>query len=433
MYTNKKILPKNEVVKRNATEPYTMQLDNEDYMLTGEVLKRNVESRTQKSRDWPLPKLRFISFKDGKLELRNTCNKISFLLTILIEKDKLNVSCSCGSQVEMLCLHEYEAFQRMAWYDRTIDFDDYKPGGLLEIGIKNKKYFTTKPSQRGLDISPKPILGAVYQLNNRIPKVEIHDLLKLSSNTLSKHPPSTEIALSYLIMNPHRNEFLPFLMPCIGKLNKAGTSVKCFYNFGSAKEKKYSSILNEKQRELNDICSNMWKIIQNLPGTIMRGENVKGITQKNKEALRLWHKALPLLSRQQFLYSYHFYGEKELKSSPTKRQAEEVRIVNDFPSLRFQLIDKEVFYQFKMYVNIKDVQMGNYDSELPFFIRHRSIFYMLANMRDAAVVEWMQRSSGLITVFKQHYQQFHTDILKPIQECYKVEMVRFLNKREKNE
>ena len=62
---------------RSAADFYIVPLENDDYTLTDEALKKCVDPRTLKAHGWFYPTLKFISFKEGKLELLNT-SKTSF-------------------------------------------------------------------------------------------------------------------------------------------------------------------------------------------------------------------------------------------------------------------------------------------------------------------------------------------------------------------
>jgi len=74
-----------------AADFYIVPLENDHYTLTDEALKRCVDPRTVKAHGWFYPTLKFISFKEGKLEFLNTSNKVSYKLYIGVEKDKLHV------------------------------------------------------------------------------------------------------------------------------------------------------------------------------------------------------------------------------------------------------------------------------------------------------------------------------------------------------
>ena len=83
---------------RISSQPYTVNLDNSNYILKKEVLVRNVEEKILRMKRWYSPKLKILSFLNGKLELKCTHQNSSENLTVLIEKDKLRISCSCNTE-----------------------------------------------------------------------------------------------------------------------------------------------------------------------------------------------------------------------------------------------------------------------------------------------------------------------------------------------
>ena len=149
---------------RSAADFYIVPLENDDYTLTDEALKKCVDPRTLKAHCWFYPTLKFVSFKGGKLELLNTSNKVSNKLYIVVEKDKLHIACSCAMQVEKLCQHAYKALDKLLVFGTTDYFEKYSPNGLAEVALAYKKYFQLEYVGNGLVIKPKEELGSVYNL-----------------------------------------------------------------------------------------------------------------------------------------------------------------------------------------------------------------------------------------------------------------------------
>ncbi|WP_315822712.1 hypothetical protein [Paraflavitalea speifideaquila] len=53
---------------RSSSEPYTIHLENEPYILSQDVLTRQVDERLQRKREWFYPKLKFLSMEDTTLK-----------------------------------------------------------------------------------------------------------------------------------------------------------------------------------------------------------------------------------------------------------------------------------------------------------------------------------------------------------------------------
>ena len=94
---------------RNSTQPYTIELSRGNCILTEFDLNGHIDIDTFKYKFWPEPKVKVLLQQGNKWELSNTNYGVRYLLTIVIEKSQLLVSCSCDRKVERLCHHVYYA------------------------------------------------------------------------------------------------------------------------------------------------------------------------------------------------------------------------------------------------------------------------------------------------------------------------------------
>ena len=412
-------------IKRRVSDPYAIHLDNEEYTLTEEILQVNVDSRTLKQRTWHFPDLKFISFNDGTLELQNTYNNISHKLTIVIEKSKLQVSCSCDTEAEMLCRHAYKAIERMIQFDRSNYFQQFRPKGLVKIATAHKKYFIIKPNAKGLDITPKEELVSIYQLDDIVQNNQFKGLLKLPGEIKLKKNTLKGMALSYIIMVSHKNRMLPFLLPCLGKLTKAENAVKVFMNFISGTQTEYDKYLGDEEKILNKCCFNMWKVVEKLPGLITPKEQTGDSKENIQMLFDIWQSIIPLLWDQRFVFTYYLHHKKELKGKPQRYKISEAHIAVKSPTLRFRLTDKGSFFQLEMKVFSNNMEITNYKLEPTFFISKGEILFFLSSLRDAAMAEWMRNIGNRMTIFKEHFTEFENRFLKPLRECYDVDLIEF--------
>lgn len=412
---------------RNASEYYTIFLENDDYILTDEVLKKNVDKRTLKTTGWYYPNLKFASFKDGKLELINSNNKVSFKLFILIEKDKLQVACSCAEQVEKLCVHVYRALDKLLFNDMTEYFKNYQPNGLAEIAIANKKHFEFEFDSSGLVAKPKSELGSVYHLKEKIKEDDLDRVMMLPALTSEKKVESKNVPLCYIVMVSRRNDFLPFLIPCLGKLNKAGTAIKGFHNFLSGIEKEYDALLTEEQRTLNQVCLDMWKNVEKLRDISILEDLHNENLHRLSILFGLWQKAIPLLQKQ-YVFKHPFFHTRYLKRKPTKSWIETIHIDQETPFIQFQLVEKGAFYQLEMEVLLNGKAFKKYEPITTFFIQHEQNIYMLPSLRDAGISELIKKSGERITVFKHHFPQFENNFLSQLRKYYPVKIISQTNK-----
>lgn len=408
---------------RSSADFYIVHLENDHYTLTDEPLKKCVDTRMLKAKGWFYPTLKFVSFKGGKLELLNTSNKISYKLYIVVEKDKLHIACSCATQVEKLCQHAYKALNKLLVFGTTDYFEKYSPNGLAEVALANKKYFDFEYGGNGLDIKPKEELGSIYNLQEKLSADELDAVIAMPAKPSPLNNKPKEVAICYILMVSSRNNFLPFLIPCLGKLNKSGTAIKGFNKFLSGIEKENDALLTDEQRALNRVCLDMWRQVETLGDIVIYKEMSDDNRHRLSILFELWQKAIPLLQKQ-YVFKHPYFFTRYLKGRPSKSYIEDIRICQEKPSIKFQLIDKGPFYQLEMKVLLNRKAIKNCEPITAFFIQQEENIYILSSQRDAAMSEWMRNQGERITIFKQHFNEFENTFLKLLHKYYSVEIVK---------
>lgn len=408
---------------RDASEPFTLYLKGEPYTLTEELLKEQTDATLQRTRRWHFPDLKFLSFEGNCLKLLNTNDSTSYELSIQIEADKLHVSCDCGSKAETLCIHAYWALERLAGYDYRKPFEKFRPKGLYEIATAHKKHFDTKTGPTGLDISPKEYLGSVYPFFVRMKEPNLSTILNLQGAPILAKDKEKDTTIAYILIIPPRDEYLTFLMPCAGSLNKSGTAIKSFHHFVHQTEKELDSLFTGDQKALNKICHEMLNQIENLSEESLTSD--EPLQKSSLQSLfHLWEEATPLLMQQEFVYLYNLYFKNELKSRPAKNRVWKINVRGEIPQFRFEIKKKDAFYQLQMKATVKGRQVKEVDLDTVFFIMEGHDMYKLSSLRDAGMARWITKFNNCISVFKEHYDEFDKDFLQPLQKYYPVEIMK---------
>ncbi|MCA6439659.1 MAG: hypothetical protein IM598_15825 [Chitinophagaceae bacterium] len=412
--------------------PCIIRFQNKDYQLSAEQLRKQIGKKIVADDNWYPATLKFVSFKGSKLQLVNSCNKLSYKLFLQILEGRLQATCSCGNGSAVICNHVYGALRTIIWELGERYFEKLQPDGAIPLAFAHKNYFDKKECKAGLDVSVRPELGSVFKLDQRLASVDLSLMLILpvsvSAPFISLSPKTYKDALDeaigYLLIIPFRNRFLPFVVPCAGKLIKSKTGIKTFYNFLSGAKKQYNHLLADGQKELNTACFELWKLTEKLSGYLLEDHEVKKITDNRLLVFDAWHKIIALLKQQSFVYSYFLYRTEELKKDrPAKGRTRQIQIASETPELRFVLTDCGAFYQLAMDVLVKGEPLTDYEADTTFFVSQGLTIYLLSSLRDAAIAQWMEHSGGILTVFKEHFSQFVQDILNPIRQCYAVKMV----------
>lgn len=410
------------VANRLASDVYTIHLDNEQCILTSDVLIANTANNVIKSKEMFYATLKFMSFTTGVLQLKATYGHQFFIISILPEKDRLKVSCTCGKQEEKLCIHVYRAFKRIFGIFKRASFTQFQPGGVIEIAWRHKHYFSIQePYHDGLYVRSKPGLGHVFKVDNNVQPVVIQEILTFPARVRPIPKVLTGHALTYVLIVSFKNALLPFLLPCMGILNKDGFGIKGMMKFLTGTQKEYDTFLTDEQRDLNKSCFNLWKHVEKLPGQI----NESLVRVEDKEGVwavyDIWQSMIPLLRKQRFLLRYHIYGQKELTKVPHKRRFREISISDLHPALRFRIIKMHDFYRLELKISVNGRDMKNYQKDHPFFITVTNVLFFWSCVRDAAIIEWMTHAKGRITIFKEHFHEFENTVINRLRQYYNVE------------
>ncbi|MBO9684168.1 MAG: hypothetical protein J7502_16125 [Flavisolibacter sp.] len=398
---------------RCADQPYIIQLDNDYYCLTQEVINQNAELKIIRRKDWRQIKQKFLSLENGVLKLAVTSpeNKEGFELTIKIGKDKLHVSCSCGQPVEKLCSHAYAALSHVSY--SHVDsgfFEKHRAGGPVELALKHRKHFRIRQTNYNTDVEQNEALGSIYKISAEDPPDSVINLLKLKGTPAPKIAVKEETALSYLLMCSSWRT-LPFLIPAEAVLNKAGNAPKGFVKYIQTAD---DPMLNGESAICKK-CFKLMELVKQLPGTIE--DAAEGNVSLLEEVFQLWKEVWPLVKRQPFVLKSEHWLWRLLKQKPRKSVTYPVNISNIVPQVQFELIDKGAYYRLQLNILINNAALTNYDF-CRLIIFHKDQAYLLGSLRDAAIIELWNKLGGFLTVFKEHFDDFEERALFELSDNY---------------
>ncbi|MBZ4190549.1 hypothetical protein [Niabella beijingensis] len=398
---------------RSAGEPYTIQLDNDDYCLTQEIINQNVDAKTRRRKDWQYVALQFLSLEKDTLclAIASLKEKEKFVLTIKIEKDRLHISCSCSQPVGQLCRHAYAALSKVAYsrFDSGF-FRKYQPGGPVALALKHKKHFRLQLNGYSPEVKQHPALGAIYRFSSTDMQDRLVNVLKLQGSAASTVPAKEETVLSYLLMYTHRHT-LPFLIPAETLLNHAGNAVKGFVRF----IQDIDDPIAAGQPAIFQKSTRLITLVKQLPGTINKAAEQDSTALE--DFFQLWKELLPLVTHQPFVFKTRHWMWQMLKQKPQKMYSYPVKINVHIPEVQFELIDKGAYYQLRMNILINGAKLLKYE------LYGALIFYkdrvcLSGSLRDAAIIEFMQKTAGFITIFKEHFEEFEEQVLHKLSDAY---------------
>lgn len=404
-------------------KPVHILFEGKDFRLSWQYLQQQVDTGIVRRRSWSDPDLQFVSFTGGQFVLKNSKDGRSYRLSLQVTGNELLVTCGCEEKGATLCEHGYNALRSIIFFLGEHYFQKLRPGGVMELALGHKTHFNKVESRSGLDVSPRPELKTVYKLDEKAGAIDLAAVMELPGTLPENNFLSAGEALSYVVILPNRHRFLPAVIPCMGKLNKNGTTIKSFDKFLSGLQKEYAAKLTHNQRELNKACFSLWKTVEPLPGSLMDEAERKSILDNYIAIRSAWQQLIPLLQKQPFVYSYPSYHLRDLKGKPRMGRIAPVQLSGEPPTLKFVLTEKAAFYTLELQIWIHNDLLEGYDAEVPFFILYGRTLYLLESFRDAVIAEWMYRSGGRITIFKEHFGEFEKDWLTLIWANYPLKMI----------
>lgn len=268
-------------------------------------------------------------------------------------------------------------------------------------------------------VEPDATLGSIYQIADKMTGLNFQEIFFLPHDDVPQETLRVT-DLTYIILYSSRDKYFPFLLPCLGVLNKGGTDIKGFYNFITSAPYEYDGLTNE-QKVLNLLCEQMWQEVK-----IENGSLIAADIEQTSSALtifNLWNKALSILPQQPFIYRYNFYCRLRLRDRPQKARLQRMLVSRQKPQLYFQLIDKGAFCQLEMKVAVQGKELKHFDTLSTFFICKDKMLYLLSSLKDVAITEWMRRCGNCITIFKEHFTEFETEYLTPLSNNYRLEII----------
>jgi hypothetical protein len=394
---------------------------NEGVELPREVLEQYAPTKFKKD-EWLFPQAAFISYNKGTLTLKLSTQEEKVYASFNITPQQLVVNCSCGmTRQDSLCLHTYRIIKRFTEYYADY-FQHFLPGEEVDLAFTHTKYFSAKWEYNDISVRNRNFQGKLFQSGIQLNSF-VNTITRLPAGNESKQTCSSGWVLCYMVVTSQHKRILPVIVPCQGILKKDGTEVKGFNKFLSGTEKEYRHLLTEDQVELNRICLELFKVAEPLSGTLL--DNDLDVVNLEKY-VSLWKQAYQLLRKEPFVFRNRIWARRYLKGKPEKRQSERITLPPFFPVLGFTLEENDLFYRFRLKVTepgsgklIRVLETG-----IAFFFTSSNEMYFLPSVRNAALAEWMYKLGPELTIFRENFRQFETEILDQLKPFFNIEMIR---------
>lgn len=404
---------------RLSSTPFTIHLDDEPYILTKTAIEDQLDTDIQRSKENFFPTIKLLSQSGTTLLLQLTDQKIVQQMTVMIEPDKIQVSCNCNSKVKTVCIHVYRALCKLLLSSSTDYFEQHSPAGIATIAKKHSKYFDRHVHAETVYYSAKKQGADIYRFSHSGLYWLNEDHFTLPAATPK---PMRTKKIFFILLTSYRRQRFPAIVPCAGVLSRDGDSIKKFLPFlsGTSREE---GLLTADQFQLMRTGLSMWKLAEKMPGSFKEMDAAQQALIP--QIFALWEEALPVLAQQQSLYSYRLAKIRDLKQPPQRKYMHVCRISVERPVLSFVLKDCGAYYLFYPELSIRDKKYSDFRSEDPFMICIADTYYLLSCVRDAAMIELVTQK----IIFKEQYEHFSKNLLALISAHYPVNRITHKTKK----
>jgi len=331
-----------------------------------------------------------------------------------ISPDALLVNCNCKSPKEALCAHGYHALHELCWNNEKF-FTIFAPENLVSIALENKNIFHINYSNLEKFIVPDKSLGHLYDLK-KIETTELEQLSQLPAIASTRR--DTEIVWLLVHSSFRRQNYLPVLIPVMGTFDKSGKNIKSFGK-GFANINNNSLLNTPDRKHLYGLSETMYA---DRPDKDRFGlEDLLANETPITNNFHAWEQALPMLAEQPFVYKYKLARARHfIKKQPNRKYLERITVSTERPQLQFILKDKGNYYQLSLQYLLRDTPIKSPIEDAMFFVCNGTKYYLLASLRDTAIMHWMNSYDNRISVLKRSFSLFEKEILKGIEAIYPV-------------
>ena len=135
--------------------------------------------------------------------------------------------------------------------------------------------------------------------------------------------------------------------------------------------------------------------------------------------LNLWKMVIPKLQSETYLQSVYSHGLRNIKQKPRKSAMEDAAISKDELNISFAIRNHGNHYTIEPVLKANGSEIISFRKEPLFVINTVSNhFYLLNNLRDDQLLNWLDKSGNRLTVMKAHFKEFEQEYLSRLVKHY---------------
>ncbi|MDN3584500.1 hypothetical protein QWZ17_26740 [Mucilaginibacter flavus] len=371
-----------------------------------------------------------ISFENSILTVKVNPNDGSENhLYLHVERDELNVACTCGMPGDKLCYHAFIGLHSMCWLTEGFDFQEIYWPGYYENG-KAKKFLEIELGKQRITVSSKPEFGTIYRSDLQFPDDQPPLLADPTDQIYTIKPGDTAI-YAYAVCfatGRFRNRHFPLLLPFYGITSKDGSKVVRFTKFILPDKLPAKNNGHQLQQRLDDYSKTLYGIVK--PLSIAENRNRKTWKEAKQTVFELWQKILPVLANYPYNQSYYLWWLKYLRERPMKMFMRGCRYSLERPTLAFDLTYHKEYFTLTINVIVGSKAITvDHKPHLFVFDEETHTGFLMNSIQDDELLIWMMDNKNEITVLAEHFSEFDRDFLGQLSEKYVVFFSDRLGKR----
>ncbi|TFF29708.1 hypothetical protein [Mucilaginibacter psychrotolerans] len=318
-------------------------------------------------------------------------------LYLHVEREELNVACTCGMPNEKLCYHAFIGLHSMCWLTEGFDFQEiYWPG--YYNSAKAKKFLEIELGKQRINVSTKPEFGTIYRSVLQFPDDQPPVLTNPTDQMLAIKPGDTAI-YAYAVCfatGRFRNRHFPLLLPFYGVTSKDGSKVVSFSRF-ILPDKLPVKANGDQQNQLDDYSKSLYGIIK--PLSIAENHSKKTWEAAKQTIFETWQSILPLLIDYPYNQSYHLYWLKHLRERPMKMFMRDCRYSLERPFLAFDLTYRKEYFNLSVNVIVGSKLIPvTHKPNLFVFDEETHTAFLMNSIQDDELLIWMMDNKNKLTV-----------------------------------
>ncbi|WP_345954035.1 hypothetical protein [Mucilaginibacter sp. PAMB04168] len=402
---------------------YRLPLDSGRLQMTMQLLQEHCTLSDQELVLSKQLKVKYYSYEQGIVTvLVKMPDRSKYRVQLKVSLDNLKLACRCGETHYRLCVHAYTVLYRTVWLHGHLDLGMYYWPQLDEDEKLQAKFLEVTTRNDRIYVEPRLRFGNLYR-----PGLGFKDADRIMLDEPVDGKPKLysggETVIGYCLAYSYRGystSHQPVLIPFMGLTGKSGEEITRFNRFVKADSDTREIELTEAQQTLGHISREQNALVSDLRILTIDQQRAK-LPKIRKELFSLWQEAVPLLVKEQFVYSYNTHQNDQLGHLPQKTGMKWCGFSPVAPVLSFVLKTYPDHYALTQRVTANGRTLSlQHNPDFFMYDEEQKLYYLLASLQDDEVLAWMSEAGNKLTIFSEHFDDFKDSFLGQLKRCYPV-------------